>query len=184
MINWPAIKVRYEAGETPYSISKALGGTPSKQGIVKRAKKEGWGTEGNSEWLSVAERLPITQDSRRELATPQILGTVLEYISMGAPEYLAAQAAGISRDSLGRYKAECPELAEQIKSAKAMRAIERIKRIEKAGERGDWKADQFLLEKDETTREQFSGKDKGGMNIILNIQRESVTVDGEVIDGQ
>ena len=41
-INWDVIHLRYKQGETPYSISKSLGGVPSKVGIMKRAKRESW----------------------------------------------------------------------------------------------------------------------------------------------
>jgi hypothetical protein len=42
-IDWPAIKARYLAGESPHSISKSLGNVPSKQAVYKKLKKERWG---------------------------------------------------------------------------------------------------------------------------------------------
>ena len=44
MIDWASIKHRWVKGESAYAISKSLGGTPTKQGISQKAKRQEWET--------------------------------------------------------------------------------------------------------------------------------------------
>ena len=45
MTDWPAIKLMYQQGLSCYAISNRFDGKPTRQGIRKRAKREGWETE-------------------------------------------------------------------------------------------------------------------------------------------
>lgn len=170
-VNWHEIKARYEAGETAYSI--AFDYPITKQGIAKRAKMEGWG-KGNSDWLTVAEQIENVPTAPNAKSQPVLIAGILEAVSKGASETLAAQAAGIDSKTLSRWKSNSPQLSAAIRTARGQVAIERIDSIEQAHKRGDWKAAAYLLERDDTTRDDF-GQTQGGaptgnvFNLQINI---------------
>lgn len=178
--------MRYENGETAYALGKLYPVT--KQGIEKRAKKEGWLSavaEGVTNWLTVARSTDIGSDTNRRV-TPEKLAGILQAVAAGAPEGLAAQAAGFRPATLSEWKADDPSLANAIATARSQRALKRIDNIEKAGDRGDWKASAYGLERDPLTREAFAQHGMGGgITIVLNIPRDDgpapkgITIDAE-----
>lgn len=175
-IDWDLIRVRYEGGQTAYRISTDLGGRPSKQGIMKRAAREGWTVRDNGT-LSIAEQLPIVQRAR-DLTGPtkcsaERIAFVLELVSSGASVKLAATAAGISPKTLKRWMDEDQQLSEQLRQARAGKLAEWISHIDKAAVR-DWKAADRLLQASPEA-EDFSQHQTGGITIVLNIDRDGDT---------
>ena len=171
--------MRFEAGETAYSISKSMGGRPSKPGIAKRAVKEGWKVpdQGNNQLPIVAAALNI--DSRK--LTDQLLQTILGLIGIGATEQLACQAAGISQNTFITWKGQDPRLKDAVHRARAGKLCQWIGRIDKAGET-DWKADQALLQASKETRDQFGkGNIDSKVQVTINIDRGD---GGLVIEGE
>ena len=175
---WLEIKARIISGETPYRIEKDLnnrGIKITRQGIAKRAKKEGWEPDGNGGYLSVAENLPITQREdhgvSRGLRTAERVASILQALHDGAPEYLAAEANGIAAKTLTEWKKEDPQFAAAVHQARMGNLVGQVKVIHDAGKRGDWKAADRLLQVAPETKEVFGASGGGGVTIVLNIQR-------------
>lgn len=173
-IDWDLIRIRYESGQTPYAISRDLGGTPTKQGITKRAAKHGW-TRMDNGVLAVAEALPIVQRARSltgpTKCTAERVAFVLDLVSNGASIKLAANAAGIDPKTLKRWCADDPQLEEQLRQARAGKLAEWVSHIDRAA-RTDWKAAKSLLESSPDA-DGFNTASHGGITIVLNIDREA-----------
>ena len=182
-IDWQLVRLKYEAGDSPYKIATDLGNRPTKQGIAKRANGEGW-VRGKGSALTVAAELPIVRQalslSGPTKATAERVGFVLDLISRGATETLAARAAGIAPETLKRWKAQDPQLAEQLRQARAGKLAEWIAHIDQAAAR-DWKAADRLLQASGDI-EGFTTAQHGGVTVVLNIDRDG-PVKGTVIDG-
>lgn len=175
--------MRFEGGQTPYAISRDLGGRPSKQGIAKRAQRENWQVLINGP-LSVASELPIVKRAQALAgpgkATAERVAFVLELVGKGASIKLAASAAGISPKTLKRWQEQDPQLAEQLRQARAGKLSEWISHIDSAAAR-DWKAADRLLQA-APEAEDFSQQAHGGITVVLNIDRDardSVTIDSQ-----
>lgn len=202
-VDWSDIRRRYQDGETAYAISKSLEGTPgqvSKQGIMKRAKREDWdGTQqATKKWLSATEKLPSvarmqnpeTHQEKLLAAygnrTPETLAEILRVVETGIAKTIAARMAGISEDTLRQWEKDDPEVTALIRRAEQQRVVGWADEVNKAAERGDWKAAVKMLESHPETKEQFAPKHgvQGGTNIqvVLNIPRGE-PVEGIIIDG-
>jgi hypothetical protein len=191
MTDWNLIKQRYRQGETPYAISKSLDGTPSKNGIAKKAEREGWERISEST-KSVAENLPIVRRARGSSLgkrSPENIAVILDAISQGATEKVAAALAGVSSKTITRWKQEDPKFAMEIHARRAQKTAERIQQVERAAEK-NWNAAAWLLERDPHSREEFSKqtRQKEMPTVILRIDRSSGTPEGQerhgmVIDG-
>jgi hypothetical protein len=180
-IDWDLVRLKYEAGQTPYAISRDLGGRPSKQGIVKRASKEGW-TVTDSSTLAVAAELPIVKRAQAltgpTKCTAERVAFILELVGRGASVKLAATAAGINPKTLKKWSEDDPQLGEQLRQARAGKLAEWIGHIDTAAQR-DWKAADRLLQA-APEAEDFSQHQQGGITIVLNIDRDNA--DNPVID--
>lgn len=188
-IPWNEIKARWESGESAYFIEQDLnrkGQKITRQGINARAKRDGWIEKANGGLLAVAEQLPTVQaigkgiDSTKR--TPEIIAAVLEDISQGVPEYLAATSQGLGERTLARWKADDEALAYQIKCARAKHLGSRVAVLTKAGDRGDWKAAQVQLKAAPETKDYFAEDTKPtAIQFVLNIIREPT---GTIIEGE
>jgi len=176
--DWDVIRVRYARGETCHAISKSMDGKPTRQGIMKRAKRENW-LEGNSEIPASIKNLSLVQTGSKlpRKRSPEAVNAVLGFIDQGATEEMAARAAGIHPKTLYNWKLECPEFAAMIAVARARKQVEWVNNIDRAGKK-DWKASDRLLQADPDTREIFGRQVKQeGPKIILNIHRDEVVID-------
>ncbi len=180
-INWDAIHLRHKEGETAYSISKSLGGVPSKVGIMKKAKREGWrrldqDTMRTAENLSIVRRASGSALGKR---APENIALILESIELGATERVAAGIAGISPKTLTRWKQEDPRFGMEIHARRSQNVAEMLRCINQASQK-DWKAAAWSLERDPYSREEFGrrNKEKEQPTIILNIHRDEVVIEG------
>ena len=181
-LNWDVIRRRYMRGETPYAISKSLGGKPSKVGITKKAKREEW-EQIDDETMRTAENLPIVRrasGSALGKRAPENIALILESIEQGATEKVAAGIAGISPKTLTRWKQEDPRLAMEIHARRSQNIAEMLRHINKAAQK-DWKAAAWSLERDPYSREEFSNrnKEKEMPKVFLNIQLDPVVIEGQ-----
>ena len=187
-IDWQVVRMRYEAGQSAYKISQDLGGRPTKQGISKRANKEGW-VKGNGSAITVASQLPIVKQAialagttgAPSKCTPERVGFILDLVSRGASEKLAASAAGVCQDTLTNWKRKDRQLEEQLRQARAGKLAEWISRIDDASQR-DWKAADRLLQASPEA-EEYNHQQTGGITIVLNIDRAETKPIGEIIEG-
>ena len=201
-INWLEIENRIRSGEKPYVVSKDF--DISRQAIEKRARKFGWirsqkAVEVAKHNVKVAkgEIKIATKDSATLMTkrnhvqrfakdTPETKDAILELLKEGNPRMIAAQCAGVSLDSLNRWVSADDNFALLVRQAESEAARFRLQNIKKAGNRGDWKADSWYLER--TQRQIFGNENNklGAMNLQINIMRdtstEPVTIDSVTID--
>jgi hypothetical protein len=184
-IDWEFIRLRWESGESSYAIAKALG-RPTKQGIDARIKREQWKRHDNA--ITVARKLPIVQQARSlgpgHKRTPERVGLLLHLIERGSTEKLAAQACGLSQDSLTKWKREDSQLAEQIRQARSGKVAEWIGHIDRAAVT-DWRAADKLLQSAPEAEDWSSTHGPGGITVVLNIDRDGLLpADNKVVSEQ
>ena len=175
-IDWAAIRLRFVQGETIYSIAKSLNGKPSKQAIMYRQRKEGWvklESIENQYPVSVGNDIIAFQDERKTL--------VIGALSEGKSYKVAAANAGISEDTLKRWRDAEPEFQSVCLRAKANHLGRHETNISNAGDRGDWKASAYLLERDPLTKDQYKQQESVGAAIQINIgvDRDEVKIVSE-----
>lgn len=189
-IDWRSVRARWQAGESSYQISKSLSGSPSRQGIEKRIKRENWQRNGTT---TADDNLGNSQTWLQQIGTYQPVGDkdhpetraiILSEISNGAPRSLAAKLAGVHDDTLRRWCQKDARFAGLVRQAERAAISPQIKSIVDAGKGGDWKASAYLLERHNTSRDHFAppakGQGFGAVNVTLNVIRgESVTIEGE-----
>ena len=177
MIPWDQIQVRWIQGESSYAISNSLDGTPTRQAITKRSKREDW------------NRLPTVTDKHRTLSflqlgrdTPENRRQILEQLSQGVSYNLVAGAVGVSRNTLLNWRKKDPKFAAQCQSARHTALAHCAARVFKAGDR-DWKANTFILASAQESRDDYSQeRGKEPLEIVINIDRSrGVTIDGKVV---
>lgn len=189
-IPWDEVGERYRTGETATDLAREYDVT--RQGIEKRAKKEGWDKEHRLAKLRAqavativpAERLP--QD-RYGLRTQENAEIVVAMAMQGLPHTVQAARIGMSSSALTKWKEDNPDLADAINEGYAIHAAQRAANVNEASERGDARAAQWLLERNPLTRADYGqSQDKSGptLNVIINVPREAdvQTIEGEIIE--
>lgn len=175
--DWPVIKARYEMGQTAYQIAQGPG-MPTKQGIAKRAEREGWiKPEGSNRLPIVAEAFHI--DSSK--LTDDVLHTVLGLMAEGATQELACSAAGISPRTWQMWQKDDPKLKDMAIRARSGTVIGYLNNVHKASEK-DWKAATWMLQNSPDTRKTFGQQQHDNkLEVVINIDRhtDNVTIDGQ-----
>ena len=187
-VNWNVIKVRWESGESSYALAKELPLT--KQAVDYRVKSEGWVRKEKNDpvnWVERARESMVPNIRPNGKKSPAVVGTILEAVATGVPDYVAAQAAGVTPKTLVEWKNKDPGLVTELIRARSMSASTCVQRIFAAGDR-DWKADAYLLERNPLTRDQFTKQQKDNeLPIKFTFERKrapgilGTTVEGEVI---
>lgn len=100
---------------------------------------------------------------------------VLEAIGIGATYELAAKYAGISEDTLSRWRKQKADFAEQCAEAEGRAGIGWLAKIEREANNGDWRAASWKLERrypqdyGKTVQEQQqTGKDGGSIRYVVD----------------
>lgn len=193
-LDWPEIKRLYENGTTAYGLANKFPVT--KQGIMKRAAKEGWVRqvfpEVAREWLPVTRQVtgthnPAEGSTKKSIEmirhfgkrTPQTAAKILAAIESGMPLERSAKAAGISKDTLDRWRYEDADFAASLETALGEWEENNHRAIKGATQRGDWKAAAWSLERHPSTRGVYADPNKGhgggpAINVVLNIGRAQI----------
>lgn len=118
-------------------------------------------------------------ETRREIIirslgkrTPENAAELCRLIERGVPHTVAAEAVGMHRDTLRSWRDDDPEFDALVAAARMGAISRKIQRIDEAGERRDWKADSWYLERAPETRDVFAGSTNKGnadIQVILNI---------------
>ena len=100
---------------------------------------------------------------------------ILALLRDGNPKVIAAQASGVSIDSFNRWVQKDSHFASLVREAESVAVVARLQNIQKAGDRGDWKADSWYLER--TQREIFGSNEtkSNALAVQINIHRDSDT---------
>lgn len=178
-VDWAGIERRYRAGEGSTSIAKDY--DIKRQSIDKRARIEGWRDSGPEKWLpaarntDTARRLLNPQTTRdKQLATrgnrtPENLALILDKIEQGSPIYVAVGTAGITDETFREWKKDDPTVNPLVQQARQDFISRQYGNIAAAGDRGDWKASQALLQSAPETRKDWANGSSGGSGITVNI---------------
>ena len=181
--DWNAIRDRYEAGETSGAISRSLGGYPTRQGIEKRAKREGW-LKISKDAKEAARNLPSIKNPTfprapsNELGykSPENAARILTAFERGSTPKIAAGTVGLTLEQLKRWMEKDHQFTMEIMSRAAQNAGELLSKVLDAE---DLKYLKWLLERGPFSREEFGPRQT--MNdmpkFILNIHRDPVVTD-------
>ena len=143
---------------------------------MNEAKKRNWMT-GESNIPNYVNNRPLVQNGGKPLSkrTPDTVHAILGFIGSGDPLDVAANAAGITPQTLYRWQTECPEFQGLVRTARANKQVEWVEKLDQAK---DWKAQLKLLQVSPETKEHFADRQKNeGPTIILNIHRDAVVVE-------
>jgi transposase-like protein len=78
--------------------------------------------------------------------TEERAAAIVTAIETGATYALAAAHAGVSADTLGRWRTRFADFAERIAVAEGRGALVNLGRIQQAAQEGDWRAAAWMLE--------------------------------------
>lgn len=189
-IPWNEIKARWESGESAYFIEQDLnrkGQKITRQGINARAKRDGWELKPAGGLLAVTKDLPSANPEHGlSKGNPETIAAILEALSTGAPHYLAAESAGVSRETWEQWRKQDSELNRLAQQARIGNLTAQVQVLHKAGQRGDWKASQALLKAAPETKDYFAEDTKPtAIQFVLNIVRGDIaqTDHGQAIEG-
>ena len=191
-INWAEIEAKFNNGQSAYSLANDYDVT--RQSITKRASKEGWGIVKHKVKLARQvikattktttkdrkERQPTTISVTKPLHvqrfdkdTVETREAILALLRDGNPKVIAAQASGISVETFNRWIQKDLLFASMVREAESVAVVSRLQNIQKAGNRGDWKADSWYLER--TQRDIFGNNDNknNALAVQINIHRDN-----------
>ena len=191
-INCAEIEAKFNNGQSAYSIANDYDVT--RQSITKRASKEGWGVvkhkvklarqvikaTTNTTTKDKKERQPTTISVTKPLHvqrfdkdTVETREAILALLRDGNPKVIAAQASGVSVETLNRWIQKDLVFAGMVREAESVAVVSRLSNIQNAGKRGDWKADSWYLER--TQREIFGNNDNknNALAVQINIHRDN-----------
>ena len=191
-VDWGRARELYQLGAmTLDEIGAEVGCT--RWAVIKRREKEGWrrpsdpespgGVDTHANLPALPEFKPLgTKDS------PERRAAVLEAVGKGMPLGAAAAYAGVTDDTLKRWRDLDSEFSDEIVRAAQVWHRKRLANIEKSCDRGDWKADAWLLERHPATREHYKTAQSAGgpsINVLISVQRgDPVAIPAVVIDGK
>ena len=166
--DWTTIRAEYEEGISLRELARRHGLTH--KAVQKRRDKEGWSVEAR---LRAGARAVVATNPATGAATPARTSTaaerILESFRKGLPKYTAAAMAGMDRGTLDSWLESDPAFSALAQEAQEAWHASKLANIDAAGDRGDWKADAYRLERHSMTREAYAQKNTGGVNLQVNL---------------
>ena len=124
--DWDAIRDRYESGESSYKISASMGGYPTRQGIEKRAKREGWlkisrdAKEAARKLLSIKNpTFPRAPSDELGDFSQENAAKILTAFELGATPKIAAELVGLTVKQLRDWMNKDHQFSMEIMSRDA-----------------------------------------------------------------
>ena len=190
--NWAAIKQQYVRGKSIHQLHKLTGAARSS--ISARAKSEGWEADRSSH-CNVLEKVKNTSvikngKHRNSKRTPEVLAEIVRFLEAGAPRINAAAAAGIANSTLSNWIKSDDEFKQILEVAEFSGSAKQAERIEQAGQRGDWRADAWLLKHSPRSREDYADANAAGSNgVSVTLQLfgrpdQEIVINGQTIDAE
>lgn len=197
-VDWVEIKQRLEAGESQSSIAKDLtarGATISQSAISRMARKKGWlDSDKASKPATVDIDAPLNKKRKEIIATKSVNGLskrseqnramILQSIVDGSSITVAAARAGMSFETLRKWRMDDEALEAEIIAATGERDAKREHTIQRASDSGDWRASLAALTSQR--KEVYGGADgqkQAGITVNINVPEpkriddEGVTID-------
>jgi len=163
--DWNAIRGRYLSGEKPYAISKSLGGKPGASAIGKRRDKEGWDNYRTNVSPEQDTIIPPSPSAAERLGKREV---VLQSLRDGATITLAAAVAGISRDTIHRWRKADDEYDCDCRQAMGEFGTAHLKKCVDASLNGDSAMSRFLIERHPSTKEDYGQQINTASGLVLN----------------
>ena len=191
-VDWPTIKAELEGGAT-YSELEAKHDV-NRASIYAMARRHGWvSPRARTSVIVMDGRSYRIVKGKRGVSLPaSTRSEVLRLIGAGVSPPIAAEAAGVSRTTMDEWKRE-PEFGALFRAARAQFLGSRETGIAQAGDRGDWRANERLLQVAPETRNNWAPPGKvggvsGGVTVVFNFGRDApaATLEGttaQVIEG-
>ena len=190
--NWAAIKQQFFRGKSIHQLHKLTGAARSS--ISARAKSEGWEAdrESHAETVALVKDTPLLKNNKYNSLkkTPETVADIVRFLASGAPRKNAAAAAGISVPTLRSWIISDPAFGEMLEVAEASGSAKQAERIEQAGQRGDWRADAWLLKHSPRSREDYADANAAGSNgVSVTLQLfgrpdQEIVINGQTIDAE
>lgn len=197
-VDWVEIKQRLEAGESQSAIAKDLtarGATISQSAISRMARKKGWLDKSvPSKPATVDIDAPLNAKRKAIIATKSVNGlskrseenrsVILQSITDGSSITVAAARAGMSPETLRKWRQDDDALEAEIIAACGERDAKRERTIQRASDSGDWRASMAALQAQR--KEVYGGVEgqkQAGITVNINmpapkrIDDEGVTID-------
>ena len=112
---------------------------------------------------SVADEQLSKRSGRPSKYSPERVKTILDAIRIGVPNRWAACRAGISDDTLIRWRRRYADFAVQVAHAEADFVAHNVALVQQAAQFGDAKSAQWLLER--RYPEDFGRRDRAGVSV-------------------
>ena len=164
-VDWEEVIARFRAGETATALAREFPVT--RQAIAKQAKKRG---ADNTVSRELRRRKIATSDNPQPVAatatatatatngaTVDRKAVIAELLTTGCNKTEAALAAGVSRRTL-YYWLQDEDYAALIAQAEGEFVARNIRNIAKAGDRGDWRASERLLQANKIAGGRFNAR--------------------------
>ena len=186
-VDWVAVEASWRSGETSYNLAKLWG--VAKQTIDARAKRLGWGrgevNEGRG-WLEVIKRTWVSPAGVKDSA--EIRAQILEALSEGLPIRTATALVGIDQGTLSNWREKDSDFSHMVSVAQSHFVRGQANNVKSAGDRGDWRASSWLLERHHASRADYAAPTPaamGGLTVNFNLAspwaETGVTIQGNAI---
>lgn len=183
-VDWAAIRKGFEAGTSIRELARQHAPL-THRAIQKRRDKEGWDTKSAATLATYNLPSVATSGDRHKITThrtPEKAQTILEGLRQGWPKRTAALKAGMHPSTLDEWLLADPDFADLAEQAVEDWHASKLGQIDAAGDRGDWKASAYRLERHHKTRDIYAAKDGQGVNIQVNLSigrdEPTVTIEG------
>lgn len=186
-VDWNDVRSRWECGDSSHQISKDYPIT--RQAIDKRAKKEGWKRGVANVTLSRDQRraaATLNNDSARPVLrgkrTPENARRAVELRKLGMTQEEIAKALGMSPSNLSQWLNSDESFLTTFHDSYTDFKERHLRVFEEAAARGDWRASDRRLQIAEPATYGGGTGEKGGVTVVLNINRDEQVEINPVIE--
>ncbi len=188
-VDWPAIQEAYQNGTTCYELAKTH--EVSEAAILKRARKEAWGHENQSEgegywlgrvdletdtaqWTNGSDARAIQLNGHAAKCTPENAAAILNMITEGATPAIAAGAVGVSTTAFNRWCDNDQRFNELVEECVYGNLKRYEANLDRTASKGDYKASLAVLRANKRSRDFWRDPDESrNQGITVNISLRS-----------
>ena len=180
---WQRARLEYETNpvSTCASIAKGLGVT--RQAVAKRKKSEEW--ERASTLVTpevVKDRDIVTCADKDSLSkrTPENISKLINALALTRSQEVACNLVGITSETFRNWQKSDPNLLALVRAKRAQQLTTCADTVYRFAEK-DPRLALTLLERAPETKSSFTDEQTRGPTIVLNIQRDSVQIEGKEV---